>query len=240
MADYSKLYRETNKLVYNNPELRRAYKALINNINAGKASYNEAIRFSEKLASHISAEILGAFEGVPETDLAEFARKFVLPLYETGQKEVIRISDKIQAQILKNAGIGLKTADVAPDISRLANIAKRFEEAVKKPEIAFLCDRGVVENIMRSSVTDVIGRNADKLEKAGADVVLIRRTNGKCCDWCESVSGSFVKGEEPEGFWRVHKDCTCSIEYRCQFTGTRTKIRFSTDKGNLSKIEEDI
>lgn len=238
--DYRALYRRANNLIYGDPGLKKAYFSLLDRAKKGTASYSDAEAFADRLASSISAEMREVMADAPEEDLGNFARQFLKPLYDQGQKVVLDVAGKVQKGINSANGIGLKAAAVQADTDRINNMVKRFDVATRKADIEFLCKNHVVKNVMQAAVHDSMQKNAESLEKAGAKVIMIRRTNGKCCDWCESVAGAYAKGYEPDGFWHFHKDCTCSIDYKCTFTGTHTKISFRSENGGLSKIEEDI
>lgn len=77
--------------------------------------------------------------------------------------------------------------------------------------------------------------NAQFQEETGMKNVISRTDGGGCCDWCASVCGTFYSiGDLPDGFWRIHRNCSCVIDYKVG--KTREKIRYITnDDGSINK-----
>ena len=84
-----------------------------------------------------------------------------------------------------------------------------------------------------------MGDNIDFQEDVGLQTLIVRTDGGGCCDWCASVCGEFhSRAELPEDFWRIHRNCSCVIDYRVG--KTNQKIKYKTNKdGSLDKIVED-
>lgn len=231
MMDYSTAYQTAKNNVRKN-------KAVIvaNSVAKNKPSFNNSYKLSKQLGKAISGELMNIAGGLDESDsLEEFSRMVVAKMYSDGQKSMLEVSRRAQAEVLKNANIGLSPVNVGQDINRLNHIIERFANAESLEDVIFLCSDSVAQNILKSAVSDVIRQNADELWEAGFETVLTRDTNGSCCKWCDEMSGAYARGSEPADFWKAHKDCTCTFGYQCRTTGTVSKHRFITTEWGLSK-----
>lgn len=60
---------------------------------------------------------------------------------------------------------------------------------------------------------DYIEANVELRSSAGIKCYIARVTDGNCCDWCTRVAGRYEYGTEPEGIFRRHDNCGCSVTY---------------------------
>lgn len=238
MADYSNLKAQILNDIKNDPQISGAVRELNKKIANGTAKYSDATALSKQLGT-VTSKYLKANAGeVTDELLGEYADAVLAPVYRSMQKTSIAASKEVQRIFNKNAGIGLNPANVANDESRLTHIVDRFKEAETLNEVSFLMDEGVAENIARSAVNDSMRTNAKAMDKVGFETYVIREGSG-CCNWCAEVTGTYPINDAPKDFWRVHKGCTCTIEYKSQ--NKHTRISYSTDdKGRIVKDTKEI
>lgn len=173
-------------------------------VNAGTASYSDAIKYSEKIGAKWSdlMKEIDLSDDESFSDIAESLRK--------SYRESAYYSKNVQQIVNQKAGIGLKVKEPSIDDDRISNLIEKLSENL---EDTWLLDKSVVENIARSAVTDTIEYNARFQQNAGL-YSYIERDGSNCCDWCRSMTGRYIYGEQPRDFFQVHKDCTCVITYR--------------------------
>lgn len=236
MTDYSTLKQQVLNEIKNDSGLKAQLRSLQKKIDAGTATYEDVTYLSKRLGGVTASRLkANAIEVTAET-LGEYADELLLPVYETMQKTSIAASKQVQRIYNKKAGIGLNPAEVSTDKSRLAHIAKRFKEATDFEDVAFLIGADVAENIARGAVIDSLKANAEQFEDAGIETYVIRDGVG-CCEWCESMTGVYEISNINDDFWRVHKNCTCTFDYRTR--NKRTRITYSTsDDGKMTKNTE--
>lgn len=70
-----------------------------------------------------------------------------------------------------------------------------------------------IRNVTVSFYNDYIKENAEFRSRAGLKAVVIRQTNGKCCDWCAAIAGRYEYPGVPDTVWGFHDNCTCSVLY---------------------------
>ncbi|MBR3419307.1 MAG: hypothetical protein IKG82_11505 [Oscillospiraceae bacterium] len=42
---------------------------------------------------------------------------------------------------------------------------------------------------------------------------ITRKTDGKCCEWCDKMAGRFEYGAEPDDIYRRHDNCDCTVTF---------------------------
>lgn len=213
---------------------RQAIAIIKKKLNAGTATYNDVRRLATRLGTATS-KALGRIVGyVDDATLAEFAEVVLAPVYGGLQTDILSASKQVQEAFNRTAGFGFKAADVLPDAERIRHIVERFAEAESLDSVSFLMGEGVAQNIALGAATDSLRENARFANDAGLKTMLARTDGAACCAWCAAQCGTFTVDNVPEGFWQVHKDCSCKFEYKVR--NTHTRITFSTDEqGNIRK-----
>ncbi len=84
-----------------------------------------------------------------------------------------------------------------------------------------------LKNIIESPIQDGMRESADLVYRAGCKSVVIRLTNGECCEWCTSMAGIYDYPCDKEVFTR-HDNCDCTVivktEKGIQNAHTKAKI----------------
>ena len=73
--------------------------------------------------------------------------------------------------------------------------------------------RSAIENISSGFYDSFVEDNARAAGLSGARSVITRKSIGRCCDWCDSLIGTwdYSAGEYPEDVFRRHQNCTCIV-----------------------------
>ena len=109
-----------------------------------------------------------------------------------------------------------------------------------------------IVNLSESMSDDYMQENARASARAGLESIIVRKlapfevkdstppagTRQKPrryeipCDWCQSLAGEYIYGEQPDEVWQRHESCRCSVTYRRGrlMQDTQTK-RWYTDTG---------
>lgn len=186
-------------------------------IKAGKATYQDAnrasIRIGELLSkayrSHLSSDVL------PDgTMYYNIAKRVLEPTLKRDFEEVSGICQDVQQLLNQKANIGIKAVAADLNQDRIDGIIDRVSSApYKKTQ---WMTKGPVVNFSQSIVDDHIKANADFHAKAGLSPKIVRRSSGKCCEWCSKLVGTYRYPEEaPDGsdVWRRHNNCRCTVDY---------------------------
>lgn len=102
---------------------------------------------------------------------------------------------------------------------RIDGIIDRVSDAEEYEKASWLLGVGVLTNFALSIVDDSMRDNLEFQGKAGVPATVKRYTIGYCCDWCQSLVGTYNYPDVPKEVWQRHRDCNCIIEYTPGKTG---------------------
>lgn len=185
-------------------------------IDDGKATYIEAneyaIEVGEILAKvfkrHIKSDVLP--DGKMYFNIAE---RILNPTLSNNYQMVAKMSAEIQEVLNQSAGLGLK--GIEPDVNqlRIDSIINRVAEEEIFDDVAWMLDEPIV-NFTQSIVDDVIQANVFFQGESGLNPTVTRNAHGHSpCAWCRSLEGTYKYPDVPEGVYRRHDRCRCTVEY---------------------------
>lgn len=211
-------------------------KALIESINNGSGDYKTAASYAENIGAILQKLLNGQLPESPEyAEAAEVLRPLLSSAYNTSGEAAVAVQKTLNSK----AGIGLASIKPETDIERINNLIYKLCGGTIE-EYGWLLESPALGNFCRSAVTATIVVNAEFQKKAGLPAYIERDSGSGCCAWCDSMAGLYEYGKQPADFFRVHKDCTCVINYMP--TKTRwQRISYKTNaNGTMNKITTDI
>jgi hypothetical protein len=220
------------------------YASFKRNVTNASATYEDAQEFAKCIAKKWS-ELLQNYVGI-DVDLTSVTENEVESAIKQAIKHCYKLSSQFSARIQeiinKSINLNIKAIEGEIDPGRISNLIEKLREGrdvasdlLITPETQWLIELPVVENIARSAVTDTIQKNAELHTSAGIVSYIERKQgSGGCCDWCASVAGRYVYGEQPSNFFKVHKHCNCVITYMPSRERWK-EITYSTDKKGVIK-----
>lgn len=198
-------------------------------VKKGAASYRDAENYSARIGKWWSKELSQYYSGKSLEDAVAEIEKSLHKAYS----DSAYYAKNVQTIVNSKARIGMKAVEPAIDESRILHLLEKLET---EPESDWLIGEQAIENITRSAVTDTIRTNARVQSNAGLHAYIKRDSASGCCAWCDSIAGTYEFGDEPDDFWRVHKDCSCSFEYKPSRTRAVEHIRYITNaNGTMTK-----
>lgn len=124
-------------------------------------------------------------------------------------------AEKIQQELNRAAGIGLKAQRADLDTGRIESMINKIVEYESYDDAAWMLGAPVV-TFSREIVDETARKNAEFQSKAGLKTTVRRSTVGKCCEWCSALAGVYdydeVRGAGND-VWRRHNNCDCLIEF---------------------------
>ena len=132
-------------------------------------------------------------------------------------------AEKIQRIVDAAAGIGLNPVKPAFPKNRARGL---YEKIVQSPTNPALWLGEPIVNITESFSDDFMDANAKASAAAGLEARIIRKLGSFevrrskkreyeiPCEWCQSLAGEYVYGEQPDEVWQRHEFCRCSVTYR--------------------------
>ena len=221
--------------------------ALYDKAKSGVASYEEADDFAVEVGNilarvfqnNLSADVL------PNGKMYyNIAKAVVEPMLIRNYDLVSSITQQVQASMNKAAGIGVKALSPELNQDRIDGLINSVSAAEDFGSVKWVLAEPVVV-FTQSVVTDAIKANAEFQYKAGLTPKIIRKTTGKCCDWCKEVSGTYEYPDVPKDVYRRHDFCRCKVDYvigkfrENVHNNNSGKRRYVKDKyGNYVKSKE--
>lgn len=229
LADYVRDYKAS-----------RVIQAIDRKIEKGIYRYSEA----EMLAQESGRILESAFrkylpEALTDGKLFRATAEVVLknPMLQ-GSRDVRNAAVRIQRGLNEQAGIGINA--IVPEVNEdqingiitgICN-AQSFEAEEEK-----LYDQ--VGNFLEGYVDDFVHDNAEFQYQAGLDPYIERISTGKCCKWCDGLTGTYpyekVRDRGNDVF-RRHNNCHCVISYN---PGNGSKKRQNVHSKRWTAVDEE-
>lgn len=184
-------------------------------LKAKKATYstanNFAIEVGEILARALQSVVTA--DRLPDGKMYyNIAKRLLEPVLGNNYKTVADYAVKVQSDLNKKAKIGLNVKKPVLNQDRIDGLINRLSSEDDFSKAQRLLDEPVV-NFTQAVIDDTIKINAEFQYSAGLNPTIERRTSGRCCKWCESLSGTYNYPHVPEDFYHRHQRCRCTIEY---------------------------
>ena len=192
-------------------------KTLLDKMSRENANYQDAMDFSieigkcleKSFSKNISASILPN-----EMMQYSLAKEIIEPILKENYSIIAKQCMNVQAALNKAANIGLKA--IKPEYKKdktegiINYVSSSKYDKIEKSFIDSLSTNS------KSIVDDSVRENADFHYKSGLSPRIVRRSNGKCCKWCQEQVGVYdykdVKNKGNDVF-RRHANCNCTVTY---------------------------
>lgn len=184
-------------------------------IEKGAIKYEDAYKAAREIGG-----ILGDAYGTVLNDDAlpdgkmyyNIAQRVVGPTMERAYSDVADIAEETQSILNQNAGLGLKAIRPELNRDRITGIIDRLSSAEKFEDIAWIL-KAPIQTFCQSVVDDAVKKNVEFQGKAGLKPRIIRKSAGKCCEWCSRLAGTYTYPDTPHDVYRRHNNCNCTVEF---------------------------
>lgn len=202
MTEYERLRAALDKKLAADPSLRAVVKRIKNGTATLADSAEYARVLSHILGREVSANVLDL------DDRAGVVTQLLHDCYE----DVNSIYAQAQTLLDEQAGIHIRPQQ--PDFP--AERVDQFTHSLIDPTVAESVikrrARAGCETITKSYHDDCIKKNAQFRHDAGLKCYIVR-IGTQCCEWCSEVAGKYEFGDQPDGIFRRHDNCDCTIIY---------------------------
>lgn len=194
-------------------------------IDEGAATYEQAneyaIEAGELLAKaykkNLNSDVLP--DGRMYFNIAD---RILNPTLNNNHVIVARISAEIQQNMNRSVGLGLMGIQPAVNQFRIDSIINRVVTEEMFDDVAWILEEPVV-NFTQSVVDETIKENFNFQGEAGLRPKIKRSAHGSPpCDWCKSIQGVYDYPNVPDGVYKRHDRCRCTVEY---YPGNAEEIR---------------
>jgi len=188
---------------------------IIKKINEGKATYEEVEELSYRVGKDLGKSLLANLEPtipagakVPD-DIYEV---ILGPVLKEGHGAVIEAAKKVQEEMNKRAGIGLKAQTADFDEDRAKGLAEKLKSGIFE-DTKWVLDEPVAL-FHQSSADRTLKKNVKFQARAGLHPKITRKATGGCCKWCQALAGIYDYGDEPNDIYRRHQRCQCVVDFK--------------------------
>ena len=209
------LLEQIGELFRSGKESNEKIKAILAKLNSKEAGYIEAGEYADELGN-ILAEAFGntfTIGILPDGRLYyNIAKRTVEPSMKELQTEIADFTEAVQEQLNNQAGLGIKPIRPALKQDKIDGIIDRLSNAESFEDIKWILNEPI-KTFARSTVDDAIKANAEFQGKSGMAPKIIRRSSGKCCEWCTNIAGDYTYPNVPRDVYKRHNRCRCTVDY---------------------------
>ncbi len=202
MTEYEQLRAALDKKLAADPLLR----AVVKRIKNGTATLTDSAEYARVLSHILGREVSANIFDLDDRE------GIVSQLLRDCYGDVNSIYAQTQTLLDEQAGIHIRPQQ--PDFP--AERVDQFTHSLIDPTVAESVikrrARAGCETITKSFHDDCVKKNAQFRHDAGLKCYIVR-IGTKCCDWCSEVAGKYEFGDQPDGIFRRHDNCDCTIIY---------------------------
>lgn len=177
-------------------------------IESKKATFADTAEYSE-IISNITGSTFSSF--VPKINSSGTKGYICEELLKSRYADINAVMSEVQKSLDEKAGINIAPQQADFPIDRVRKVASSLEDMTVNQDVIERRADSSVSNVSKSFHDDYIQENAEFRSDAGIKCTITRTALGKCCAWCDAVCGTYVYGEEPEGIYRRHDNCSCEV-----------------------------
>lgn len=180
----------------------------------GTATYEDANAYSIEVGKILA----NAYSKINSGDLPNgrmyynIAHRLITPTMSYNYDLISDMAADVQNIINEKAKIGIKP--IVPDLNtdKVNKIVQRVADSENYDDISWILDEPI-KTFSQSIVDDSIRVNAEFHAKSGMTPKIIRRTVGRCCEWCSKLEGIYSYPDVPKDVYRRHERCRCTVDY---------------------------
>lgn len=202
MTEYERLRAALDKKLAADPSLRAVVKRIKNGTATLADSAEYARVLSHILGREVSANVLELEDRVG----------VVTQLLHDCYEDVNNIYAQTQTLLDEQAGIHINPQKPAFPAERVDQFTHSLIDPTVAESVIKRRARAGCETITKSYHDDCIKKNAQFRHDAGLKCYIVR-IGTKCCEWCSEVAGKYEFGNQPDGIFRRHDNCDCTIIY---------------------------
>lgn len=181
----------------------------------GRITYADANRAAREIGKALS----GAYQTVLSSEVLPEGRMYyniadrvVGSTLTEAYGDVADIAEQTQNILNRNAGVGLKAVRPELNQDKVKGIVNRLSGEAVFDDIKWILDSPVIA-FCQNIVDESVRQNVDFQGRAGMEPRIIRKTAGRCCDWCRAMAGIYKYPDVPRDVYRRHDNCNCTVEY---------------------------
>lgn len=214
---YQELRNKLDERIHSDKQLQKIAEKIANKT----ADFNDTAKYSEIVSNYIGTVLQ---ENVGEIT-SPLAKEYVCKeLLKDQHSAINELFESVQVSIDERNGIHIKTQKPKFPGERVDKVAHALEDPTVPLRTIKRRANAPVANVSKSFHDDCVRKNAKFRTDAGLKCYIIR-IGTKCCEWCSEVAGKYEMGDQPDGIFRRHDNCDCTIIY----DGQVLRGKYNTD-----------
>lgn len=200
----------------------------VKKIKTGKATHKDSNEFAYECGKILAEVFKGniSTEDLPDGKMYyNIADRVLNDTLGRNYKLISDYSADVQTSLNKSSGLRIRGLKPPKNQDRINGLIEKVQEKTYE-ETKWVLQEPII-NFSQSIVDDTIKTNVDFHNKLGLKPKIVRKMNGKCCDWCKEVEGEYKYPNVPKDVFRRHRFCRCTVEY---FPGDGRKQNVHTKK----------
>lgn len=196
----------------NNQEIQE----LLDLLDHKKATYKHANEFAIILGQILSNALLGSVttDSLPDGRMYyNIGKRLLESTLGNNHKIITDYTNDVQSTLNKKAGINLKIATPELNQDRIDGLVNRLDSEPDFDKVKWMLGEPIV-NFSQSIIDDSIKANSEQHYKVGLTPKIVRKASGHCCEWCQSLVGSYTYPDVPNDVYRRHQNCRCTVDYK--------------------------
>ena len=202
MINYEQLRAAVDTKLSMDPEFRTIMKR----INSGRATFIDTARYSQVLSHILGSEVSKMILNVDDREAV------VSHLLHDSYEDINDVFGRVQSDIDKKKGLNIKPRQGEYPGERVEQFVHSLVDPTVENSVIERRARAGTETITKSFHDDCIEENAKLHEEAGLKTYIIRMGTN-CCPWCSEVAGKYEMKDQPQGIFRRHDNCDCTVIY---------------------------
>lgn len=186
---------------------------------SGKASLQDVHTYAERLGADLSKALTSTLtvDNLPNGKLYyNIAERTIVPALEENHKLINEAAATAQKAIDKKAKIGLGSVQADFPTQRVQGLIDKITADDISPEDVISWLTEPIINNSESFVDDFVEANCKFRTESGLKTRIVRKAEGKCCDWCAALEGSYEYGKAPDDIYRRHEFCRCTVTFETE------------------------
>ena len=210
-------------------------KTLYAKVESGKATQADGEKFAHELG-RLTAEVF--HRNVTPEDLPNqrmyynIANRIIPPTLRQNYDIVNEVMRQVIEHQNQEAGIGIRYQEPEFDEFKAHELAWVASQEEDYSKIRNTVETGLDTNT-RMVADDCVRKNAEFQYDSGLSPKIVRESDGKCCEWCADMAGTYEYKSAPKEVYGRHANCGCTVEF-VPGTGKRQNVH---TKGWTSETE---
>ena len=204
------IQKDFNELVAKNEKIKRVNRF----VKKGKATYKDAnayaIEIGDSLAQAFKKNL--SVDVMPEGKMyRDMANRIMNETLGVNHNMIVELTGEVQTSLNKASGLNIKGVLAPKDNDRIKGFIERLSSE-EFDSISWILDEPVI-NFSQSVVDETIKLNVEMHYNLGLTPKLVITLAGDACEWCKAMAGVFDYPDVPDGVYRRHQRCRCTVEY---------------------------